>query len=148
MILHLGVLEIPYNEPPAKGKRKKVEAGTQTTGDVAEWLENKYKIMATFYERNQEEIAQLIIDGLAGTIESLSMGAPPTIDPFGEATSAIKDKFSRFLESKAMDGLEGIPTLASIEGVSHRFKNRRGTPYRPSFIDTGNYENAFQAWID
>jgi hypothetical protein len=39
--------------------------------------------------------------------------------------------------------------LAALHGVSHRFKH----PYarrarRPSFIDTGLYQNSFAAWVD
>ena len=152
VILHLGVIEIPYNEPPPPGKRrkKKVVAGTQTTGDVAEILEAHYHIMEVFFETHQDEIAKDLEDGLAGTLESLAMGAPPSADPFGAAMSKLKERFSHFLESKEMDtlGYPGVPTKASLEGVSHRFKNRRGMPGRPSFVDTGAYENAFQAWVD
>ena len=152
LILHLGVVEVPYNEPLPAGKRrrKKVAAGTQTTGDVAEWLENKYHVMEAFFELHQDAIALDLEDGLAGTLEGLAMGAPPSADPFGAAASKIKERFSKFLESKEMDtlGYPGVPTKASREGVSHRFKNRRGTPGRPSFVDTGAYENAFLAWVD
>jgi hypothetical protein len=152
MILHLGVIEIPYNEPPPPGKRrkKKVEAGTQTTGDVATFLEDKYHVMEAFFEVHQDDIAKDLEDGLAGTLENLAMGAPPSADPFGAAASAIKARFSAFLESKEMDtlGYPGVPTKASLEGISHRFKNRRGMPGRPSFVDTGAYENAFMAWVD
>jgi hypothetical protein len=51
---------------------------------------------------------------------------------------------------KEMDrlGYPGVPTKASLDGVSHRFKNKRGAPGRPSFSDTGLYEDSFVAWID
>lgn len=146
MILHLGVIDLAY-----------AHSGV-TTGDVAEWLEKRYHIMESFYTIHEDEIAQEIVDGLAGTIESLSLGAPPTIDPFGEATSAIKDMFSKFLESREMDGVgySKIPTVASggtskrKGGINHRLKHpyKMSNPVRPSFIDTSLFESSFTAWVD
>ena len=133
MILHFGVIDIPYIQgekrlPTQKQLKKwrRTSKGTSQgtwTGDVAEFLEAKYHVMEVFYEVHQDEIALDLEDGLAGTLESLVMGAPPSADPFGAAASAIKARFSKFLESKEMDtlGYPGVPTKASLEGVSHRF---------------------------
>jgi hypothetical protein len=77
------------------------------------------------------------------------MGAPPSIDAFGAAQGKIDALFRKFLTSKEMDGLgiPGVPTLASLEGISRRFKRGHG-PARPSFIDTGLYESDFKSWVD
>ena len=160
MILHFGVIDIPYIQgekrlPTQKQLKKwrRTSKGTSQgtwTGDVAEFLEAKYHVIEVFYEVHQDEIAEAVVSSLTGTLEALANGAPPQINAFGTAESKIKVLFSDFLTNKEMDdlGYPGVPTKASLEGVSHRFKNRRGKPGRPSFVDTGLYENAFLAWVD
>lgn len=159
--LHLGVVDLPYTEAPEppsklpkarKGKqrpRKTRKASVQTTGDVAEVLETKYHIMETFFEVHEEEIAADFAEALAGSLEDLVMGAPPSPRPYAAAESALGARFKTFLETKEMDELAtpGVPTKASLRGVNHRLKIKRGAP-RPSFVDTGTYEAAFIAWID
>jgi hypothetical protein len=151
-ILHLGVIDNPYNEvpPPGKRRRKKVVGGTQTTGDVAGWLENRYHVMEIFYEQHAEDVvAPALENSLAGALESVLMGAPASLDPFGGAMSVIEDRFRAFLTAKEMDalGYPGIPTKASLLGISRRFKNRR-SPGRPSFIDTSLYSSSMKAWVE
>ena len=143
-VLHLGVIDQPYNEPPGKGQKR---IGAETTGDVAEILEKKYHVMEVFYGKYKADIAKDLETSLVGALENLLMGAPATADPFASASSKIENKFRKFLTNKEMDGRAGIPTEASLLGISHRFKRMRGPP-RPSFIDTGLYENSFKAWID
>lgn len=161
-ILHLGVIDIPYvdNSEP-KSRKKSGRPGPHkahvkkyknlTTGDVAEILEDKYHVIEHFYENNEEKIAERLENSLAGALESILMGAPLSISAFGMATSAIEDRFKDFLSLKELDalGYPGIPTLASLEGVSHRFKNPYAKrPPRPSFIDTGLYQASFKSWVD
>lgn len=159
--LHIGVNDIPYaNEAPApkkvakarKGKankpRKSAEnAATQTTGEVAEILEAKYGVMQKFVDKHLPEIADELADGMAGALESLMMGAPPELNPFGTATAKVSRMFREFIDNKEMDGVPGVPTKASLEGRSLRFKRRRGPP-RPSFQDSGLYEANATSWID
>lgn len=138
MILHLGVVDVPY-----------VDEGGKTTGDIAEILEAKYHVMGIFYEQHKEDIARALEVSVQGALENLLLGSPIGSNSLGSAESEIKHLFSRFLESKEMDtlGYPGVPTQASLKGVSHRFKRKRG-PVRPSFIDTGLYETNFAAWVD
>ena len=136
--LHLGVIDQLYQN---------VANGT-STGDVAEWLEENYAIMETFFERYQEQIAALLAESVAGGLESIMMGAPVELDVFGEGMDGIKDLFQKFLDQKEMDGIAGIPTQASLLGISHRFKDKQGEPGRPSFIDTGFYVGSFKAWME
>lgn len=138
--LHLGVVDVPY-----------ADAGGKTTGDVAEILEDKYHVMRIFFELHDKRIAEWLEDGLSGSLENLLAGAPPRNDVFGEAMEKIQIRFRHFLANKEMDalGYPGIPTAASLKGVSHRFKRPyKRRPARPSFIDTGAYQKNFKAWID
>lgn len=158
MILHLGVVDMPYAyEQQQLGKngqvlkRKKKKLLSTTTGDVAEFLEAKYHVMEIFFEENQQEIASALEEGMAGAIESLVMGAPATLDPFGAGTSAIETRFKNFLLTGQIEkvGYPGIPTQAALMGVNHRMaRPHQRRARRPSFIDTGLYESSFKAWVD
>ncbi len=166
-VLHLGVIELNYIQPPTPGKKAPKNPGKKgkfgphrthakkyenvTTGDVAEILEARYHIFEHFWENHQGEIIADLEKSLEGTIESLLMGAPTTIDPYGEATSKIEDLFKQMLATKELEtlGYPGIPTAAALRGVSHRFARaylRR--PPRPSFIDTGMFQASMKAWLD
>lgn len=144
--LHLGVIDLPYSAAPSKTMKK---SASVTTGDVAEFLESKYHVMEVFYEQNKSVVAKNLEVSIKNSLESLLLGAPTTIDPFGAATGAIEHDFKQFLLQKQMDalGYPGVPTQASLEGVSHRFANKKGAPGRPSFIDTGLYQSSFKAWV-
>ena len=56
--------------------------------------------------------------------------------------------FNVFLEGEEMAGLsvDGVPTLAALEGKNSRLKIERGER-RPSFIDGGLFKSSFVAWI-
>ncbi|EMS7098655.1 hypothetical protein [Yersinia intermedia] len=135
--LHLGVIDIPYGDE---------ESGEATTGDVAEILEAKYHIMQVFFDRYHRDIGDVMADSLAGQLENIIAGMPPSSDPMLEAMGKIHDMFSNFLETQQMNGLPGVPTQAALDGVSKRFKVKFGPP-RPSFIDTGTYQAAMRAWV-
>jgi hypothetical protein len=137
--LHLGVLDIPY-----------ASKETKTTGDVAEILEAKYHVMDYFFNLHQEEIIKELEVSIAGSFESLMMGAPPQEDIHAAGTARVETMFKDFLSNQEMDGLEpGVPTTAALRGVSHRFKRPYVLrPPRPSFIDTGQYQATFKCWVD
>lgn len=141
LTLHLGVIELPYSYGDT----------SMTTGDVAEILEGKYHIMEQWYTHREQKVADDLTEGMTDALEALLMGAPPTLDPFGSATSKMEQDFRTFLDSKEIEsyGIFGVPTQAALKGVSHRFKKpyaKRGP--RPSFIDSGLYQSAFRAWVD
>ena len=152
-ILHLGVIDVPYVQAPPKpgrGRRRKVTAGTVTTGDVATWLENKYHVMEIYVETHlDDQIVPAIEDSLQGALENVLMGAPLTVDPFGAAAAAVEDGFKKFLSASEIEtlGYPGIPTQAALKGVNPRLKLKRG-PRRPSFIATGLYQASEKAWVD
>ena len=138
MILSLGVYDVPYTE------------SNETTGDVAEMLEARYNVMGTFYEMKGAEITQAIESSIAGAITNLMAGAPMHgIAAFAEAESEIGSLFRKFLDDKEIEGHTSpgtSPTKAALDGVNHRLKIKKG-PRRPSFIDTGLYQQSFVAEI-
>ena len=150
MIIHFGVNDIPYSFQVDLGKTSTGKQRASTTGDVAGILETKYSVMAKFWELHQDEVVQALRKSVEGAFESLLMGAPAAQGSSDAATSEIEAMFQKFLDLKEMDGIvPGVPTKASLVGVSHRFKH----PYakrasRPSFIDTGLYESSFRCWIE
>jgi hypothetical protein len=164
-VLHLGVIDIPYVEQEsARATRARLKKGksrgriaklfnkTATTGDVAEILEAKYHVMRIFFELHKEEVIEDIAQSLVGAMESIQLGAPLRISPFGAAESSIQARFKQFLANREIEhvGYPGVPTQAALDGVNHRLKH----PYasknkrRPSFIDTGLYSSSFKSWLD
>ncbi|ECZ8515277.1 hypothetical protein F8679_18910 [Salmonella enterica] len=131
---HLGVIDVPYEDE------------NTTTGDVAEYLEEKYQIMQTFFDRYSNDIADLMTNDMAASLENMMAGAPPARDPLAESMSRIHDLFVAFLDNTEMNGLPGVPTRRALKGISRRFKNKKGPP-RPSFIDAGTYQAAMRAWV-
>lgn len=164
--LHFGVIDVPYADPkeaPAKRKArlgkalvrpkrpKKGDEG-KTTGDVAEILEAKYGVLEAFFDNNEVAIVDHLEDGITGALESMLMGAPPSLDAFGEGTAKIEEMFKAALSNREIEsyGLEGVPTAAARKGVSHRFKHpyAKKNPRRPSFIDTGLYQASAKVWVE
>ena len=157
--LHLGVIDMPYRHsgPGYRGrgnKRKAATVGSRTTFEVAEFLEEKYHVMELFFETHADEILEHVVDAMQGATETaLLTGVPPSpsVDPTSSGMEKIRVMFNRFLDEGEVEriGIKGVPTLAAIHGVSHRFAHpyaRRGS--RPSFIDTGLYESSFRSWVD
>lgn len=140
MILNLGVEDFPY-----------AGHGTTTTVEVAKKLEAKYGVMQAFYDLHQKDIAKFLEESVTNSIDSLLQGAPLSSNPFGDGEQQIEELFKfQFLEQAEMEGLgiPGVPTKASIERRSLRFKSGKGKNKRPSFIDTGLFEKSFKAWIE
>lgn len=137
--LHLGVTDdLPYAH------------GGKSVYDVAVINEGKYGIMQFFADVHGQEIAHELSEAIVGSFESMLQGKPPSPDLYAQASPQIELMFQNFLDRKEMDNkVPGVPTAASLSGISLRFKskkNKSGT--RPSFIDTGLYENSFRAWCD
>jgi hypothetical protein len=149
LTLHLGVVDVPYAQPAPGAVGHNKPPGSQTTGDVAEWLEAKYHVMEIFAELHKDDIDEALADSAAGALENLLMGSPVGADAFGAGQSKIEDAFRKFIDTKEMErlGYPGVPTKAALKGVNHRLKRKRG-PSRPSFQDTGLYEANFAAWVD
>ena len=181
--LVLGVIDFPYaNEPPEPKKVPLAKVGKAakpikpaetaaenrvvTTGQVAEYLENKYHIMRLFVEMQEAVIEMELVESVKSAIINLSLGGQVG-DGIGEAlndaVSEIEREFRTFLDENELQdaGVPGVPTKAAMNGVNHRFKSklnnvsmaekqagtRVGTP-RVSFIDTGTYQKAFKVWTE
>jgi len=153
ILINLGVTEMPYSYGNL-GKSKSGKERASTTGDVAAILEDKYHIMAFFWNNHQDEIIEKLSEGIQGAFETLLMGGPVTYSSaLAAGASEVELLFQKMLDSKEMDYKQpGIPTQASLLGISHRFKKKksknkkRKLTIRPSFIDTGLYENSFRCW--
>jgi hypothetical protein len=117
-----------------------------TAGDVANWLEKKYGIMGAFVQMNKDFIAKEVIQELVG-VKNRQPQHP---------MDAIAKKLKEAISMQQFNGiLPGVPTKASLRGVSSRFKNgkRRGKSKvsgvpRPSFIDSGIYQSSIRVVLD
>jgi hypothetical protein len=150
LVIHLGVTDLPYAQAPGRRRRNKpVKSGTQTTGDVAGWLENRYHVIEHFLQLHGDAIGAALEQGLADTLEAALTGAPKPDNLIAGASGEIEELFRRMLESRELDalGYPGIPTKAAQSGVNPRLKRKRGDE-RPSFIATGLYSNSFKIWAD
>jgi hypothetical protein len=166
MILHLGVLDIPYSDKQAattldkynalkagKGVMSKSAARSSvTTGEVATFLEDRYGVLEHFYEAHQQDIADLLASAMAGELETILQGGPRSSNlSLGAATSEIEGMFRKFLAEREIErlGIPGVPTEAALTGVNHRLAHpyAKANPRRPSFIDTGLYQTSQRTWV-
>ncbi|MEU0861315.1 hypothetical protein ABZ352_39075 [Streptomyces griseofuscus] len=117
---HLGVIDIPYGDE------------NTTTSDVAVYLEEKYQIMQTFFDRYGNDIAELMSKDLAANLENMLAGAPPSRDPLAESMSRIHDLFVAFLDNGEMNGMPGVPTRRALLGDA-LFSQPGGARRRPGW---------------
>jgi hypothetical protein len=158
--LHLGVVDVPYGASTAAATKRGSKArpptptGRVTTGDVAQILEARYGVVSKFMDLHGQEVADELAGAMQDRLETLLMGGPSpaagdAILPEG-SLGTVEKLFRNMLDKRELDGqIPGVPTAASLRGVSHRMQNpyaQRGS--RPSFIDTGQYQDAFRVWVD
>jgi hypothetical protein len=171
--LVLGVIDLPYGTTPTAPRRVKVRrtvyknargaeftaiheysvpaSGAETTGDVAEFLENRYHVMETFFELHSKEIITAFEEVFVGNLENIALGAPVNDNAMAEATSKTEALFKQFISNAEMDGIQpGVPTAAALKGINHRLAHpyAKGNPQRPSFRDTGLYQSSMKAWVE
>lgn len=135
--VHLGVIDMPYDYGDTSA----------TTGEVAEILEDRYQLFSHFWDAHKDTIAPEVGEMLAySIINHIKHGAPLTS---GELLGETMRTFNIFLEREEMAGLavDGVPTLAALDGRNSRLKLKYGER-RPSFIDGGLFKSSFVAWID
>lgn len=147
MILHLGVVDLPYVKAQVGPAQ---QLGAASTGDVATILEAKYSVMQTFFILHEQDVATAMEKSMAGALENLLLGAPAAPNLFMAAESDIDKQFRKFIASGEIEtaGIDGVPTQAALDGVNHRKKKPRTGKRRVSFRDTGLYMNSFKAWVD
>jgi hypothetical protein len=162
----MGFVNTPYTKetmarPAASAKseeqrnRKRSFSRTMTAQKVAEILENKYDIVETFSAIYDEEISNIMKDGVSQVANNLLSGGKGTttasmknlMKPY---TNEVQNLFRQFLDHEEMNGLiEGVPTAAAMGGkLRGRGKVSRGGKQRPSFVNTGIYRASFRAWAD
>ncbi|MEY3760484.1 MAG: hypothetical protein RIR39_1975 [Pseudomonadota bacterium] len=130
-----------------------------TTAAVAKHLEKKYHIYAAFHSKHGNDIRAIIQETLTDMLRAALSGAysrPITAEMITQqCCPRIDQLFKKFLDDKEIEGMgiDGVPTKAALDGISHRFKNPRlstknkkmgltQNPPRPSFIDRGKYRNS------
>jgi hypothetical protein len=132
---------------------------SQTTGDVAQKLEDDYGLFHTFASMYEGNIAAALESSVAGALESALSGGPIATAPFDAGCEKIDTIFRQSIDARAYDGiLPGVPTKAAQAGVRHSMKNptvvkkgkKKGTkrPERASFFDTGLMSRNFKAWVE
>lgn len=138
--LVFGEVKVPYDN----------KSGTADTVAVAKILEAKYGLFTAFYTRHEKDIKALLIDSLEGALENLHAGGVAPADPFASSMQRLQALFRKFLYTGEVErmGIEGVPTQAALNGVSHRKKKKKYGQRRPSFIDTGTMELAFRSWVE
>jgi hypothetical protein len=153
MKLHLGVIEVP--EP---------EGGTSYT--VGLELEKNYALFSSFYEANEQDIANFIAEDIARATTNM-MAGNPIADPFSKTNEEVTTKMHNFITSGDSEKFAKpifplvVPTLAAQEGLTLRTakgkairryrkgmatKEVKGTP-RPSFMYSGVFEASLKGWI-
>ncbi len=169
MRLVLGVLDVGYSDANNGGKET-------STGDVATILEANYAVMGTFFELNQDKIAQWLADDMATSIQNL-VNSGGRIDTSGRGSSAmhqiagkkrsvigeqsgtltygadqkIEAAFREFIFSGQMEKIKGASiSAAATAGKTKRTKSgyTKGKKARPFAVDTGLYVSAFRAWTE
>lgn len=158
MKLVLGVIDIPYSED-APPKKVSIKHGSpvnpapaqvrQTTGEVADYLEEHYGVLTHFAEKYHDFIQQELVTSVEHSLLNMLMGAPLGSSPFLEAGENIAQKFREFLDREEIAGMgvPGVPTRAALRGVNPRLKGGIG-PRRPSFIATGTYQRCVKVWTE
>lgn len=143
--LHLGVIDTRYDDTDkATG-----------TGDVAEWLENKYGILGSFAEVHAQAIADDMAKSVKSQITAMMLGGSVS-DPFAQASTDIVARMKKYISTQEVERVLGgrgvmryqVPTKAALDGVRHRAKKKTIGTRRPSFIDTGMYQGSLTAWVD
>ena len=159
MKLHFGVADFPYRyEQEAVGKsgkvlkKRKIVASSTTTGEVAQKLEEDYKLFDKFYEMNEQFISDALSNSVLQGLEAILTGAPMgSYNVFGQAAADIEARFKEAITSQEFDyQIAGVPTQASLDGVNHRLAHpyAQSNPRRPSFRDTGMFESSIKVWTE
>ncbi|WP_455387437.1 hypothetical protein [Petrachloros mirabilis] len=136
--LHLGVMDVAYSDPEVKG--------SVSTGEVAEFLENKYHVMEVFFELYQKKIAEQLSEAMAERIESMVQGNT-NLDMKNFDVGTIERMFRQYLSADEWQKISGQQIKAARLGISHRKKQKKREGPRPAFIDTGLYQQTFKSWV-
>lgn len=137
--LQLGVLDIGYVDGD----------GATTTGDVAGYLEDRYHVMRKFAEMNEDFIADTIADHFAGLIESVAQGKRVSATDMMPVMPKIEERFRDALDSGEIH--QSLPAEQQVSESTLKTSSRKKVinqdASRQAFIDSGQYQASFRAWI-
>lgn len=139
--------------PKVTTRSHQVYGAGKSTGEVAKDLETKYHIVELFWEMEEGNFVTMLEEVFAEDLEEIMQMQKLTKKTKGISvaeTDKIEEKFRQNLSQRKYDGQPGIPTTASLRGVSHLRSQpySRRNPPRASFIDTGMYQRSFRAWVE
>ncbi|MBU9690543.1 hypothetical protein KTF23_11895 [Burkholderia multivorans] len=138
MEINLGVIEQAYKD------------GT-TVPEVARYLEDEYGVMQVFVDLHMKDISNSVAQAVADAMDDELMGLPVSPDIYQGAMEEIQSAFRNFLDNEEYPAQSDpqVPTQAALDGVNHRLLHPYASknPPRPSFIDTGEYQVSFRAWV-
>ncbi len=106
--------------------------------------------MQHFFDEYEGVFMYDLIEDLEKQIFNLNNGSPVFEGgPFKSGLEKMKVLFVQFLDDREIEhlGIPGVPTKAALDGVQSKFKLFKGER-RPSFIDTGLYQQSFKAWTE
>jgi hypothetical protein len=150
--LHLGFENKAYKSQPTKAKVVGTPYGQgKTTAEVAADLETRYGIVEKFFELEEENIVEMLEESFSEDIEDVMTMKQPSRKGFSDKdTDKIEVKFRARLQREELHSRGRVPTLAAQKGVSHLRSdpNAKNNPPRPSFIDTGMYQQSFKVWVE
>ncbi|HET8686810.1 MAG TPA: hypothetical protein VFM18_09110 [Methanosarcina sp.] len=132
MRLNLGVQDTPYSNKPE-----------ETTGAIAEILEEKYNVMQIFFDLHEKDIAKDLEDGIAGALENAFAGGK--VNLFAEAMGKTEDRFRKYLDYQE-HGISLKKMLAPKAGPRHKMQYKK-VEKTTAFISTGLYRLNMKAWI-
>ncbi|WP_232458245.1 hypothetical protein [Burkholderia ubonensis] len=139
MEIHLGVIEQAYKN------------GTMVP-EVAQYLEDDYGVMQVFVDLHIKEISESVAQAVSDAMDDQLMGLPVSPDIYQASMEEIQSAFRIFLDNEEYpaQSFPQVPTQAALDGVNHRLLHpyTSKNPSRPSFIDTGEYQNSFRAWVE
>ena len=134
MKLHLGILDIPY------GNKQE-----ETTGFVAELLEEKYSVMQTFFDMHDKEIVKDIEDSIAGALENVFAGNKnPNL--FAEATGNIEKRFRDYIDAEE-HGIQ-LKKKEYPKAGARKKRQYKKVESTTAFIDSGLYRLNMKSWIE
>ncbi|MDW9230733.1 hypothetical protein C7S15_5918 [Burkholderia cepacia] len=108
--------------------------------------------MPVFVDLHMKEISSSVAQAVADAMDDQMMGLPVSPDIYQASMEEIQSAFRNFLdhEEYPAQSFPQVPTQAALDGVNHRLLHPYASknPSRPSFIDTGEYQISFRAWVD
>ena len=136
MKIVLGVVDVAYTDSKE----------AETTGDVAELLEEKYGVMQTFFDLHQSDIVKALENGIAGAIENTLAGKESKADVFLGAYGNIENQFHNYIDFQE-HGIRLKKQDAPLAGPRKKRQYKKVEATLP-FVATGLYRQMFKVWIE